>query len=88
MNALDITIGKTYTIKSGQNQFTVTVKDYDSEKPMWVCETASGKRIGVKDSAKFLAEFSGDPPPLRGSSSPGISRLFRGIGNERACHIL
>jgi pyruvate/2-oxoglutarate dehydrogenase complex dihydrolipoamide acyltransferase (E2) component len=61
MNTNDITIGKTYIIKTGQNQMTVTVIDRDEAKQMWVCETANGKRIGVKDSAKFLAECSGSP---------------------------
>jgi len=80
MNTNDITIGKTYTIKTGQNRMTATVIDRAEAKQMWVCETVNGKRIGVKDSAKFLAECSGSPllaaPEPAASESSASGNLF------------
>jgi hypothetical protein len=64
MNTIEITIGKTYSIKNGKTTIAAKVIDRDEEAQSWVCETENGKRFSLKDSGRFLAEVDADQPAL------------------------
>jgi hypothetical protein len=77
MKTLEITVGKTYSIKSGKSTITAKVIEHDMENQVWTCVMENGKQMTVKDSERFLEEIVSDSGPCPASeSASAIKDIF------------
>ena len=82
MKATSIQVGKTYEVKAGRNATTVKVKSFNRKTSGWICATANGKTLNVKDAARFVREVVPKKSTTATKGKKAVTKIERAKGGK------